>query len=360
MVARRVLSAIFSITYGLAILAVGLGGLELVSRWLYPLSPGTRYLGQSGQSVQVFEGDDRFRSGIVFRQVSADFDAIATIGPNGYRVPASSQAPQSIFLGDSFTFGNGLEDDETFAAIYCARTKRRCVNLSVPGTGTHRQMRILERQFDENGWNEVEDLKLFVLAMSSSLMAGNDFADTLIEAGLAKENEDAKPSVESAQPTVAKERRLLHRIVQNRQWILAHSNLARVFYAQFGPALRAWLSLETSVAQLDAGVDAMAQELIHLADLSEIQGFRVTIYVLHPMQDLLRGTWNETTDAVRRAAGALKVIDTAPALIDNPAAFYYPYDGHLNPAGALRIADFLLDGVNTHGKAVDPAKVIPR
>ena len=342
-----------------AVVAAGIAGLEVASRWLLPVSPGTQMLDQNGGQVDIFAGDDIFRPDIRFRQVSAEFDAVTNIGPLGYRAPSAASSPTVIVLGDSFAFGQGLADDDTFAAIFCAEAAIPCVNLGFPGTGTLRQMRILRRAFDRHpDWRPAE-VKLFVLAMSSSFMAGNDFWDVLAEAPLTSAGvsppaaDDASPAADDA-PSKAERNSPVAWAVARRQWLLAHSNLLRLVYAQFGSSIRSWFSPSVPAAQLEGGIAAMAGAFAGLRALSAERGFTLTVYVLHPVQDLLRGTWPETAAAVQTAAGVLPVVDTAAALLDDPAAYYFAYDGHLNPAGARRIAAFLLDEWRARNPLIGP------
>lgn len=314
-------------------LAVGIMMLEIASRVLLPISPGTRFVDAGGNEVPL--GVARPLPNTEFRQVSADYDVVGHTGPLGNRIP-SVDNPDVVFVGDSFTFGQGLSDGETFAAIFCDALSLRCANLGRPGTGTYRQVRVLEDYLRVDGWRPRE-VKLFVLAMSSSLMSGNDFDDTVQEITKATASSDTTTTAGAASAATNP----WEWIVQRRQWILAHSNLARVGYAQFGPAVRA-LAPRVAGSQLATGIAAVAEQLQVLADLSSEFGFRYTIYVLHPIQDLLRGTYGDTERAVRFAAGGAPVHDTARALLANPRASYYAYDGHFNPAGARRVAEFLL------------------
>lgn len=56
---------------------------------------------------------------------------------------ASLADPAVLFLGDSFTFGWGVEDDETFEARFQAATGRSSLNLGEPGYGTAQALLML-------------------------------------------------------------------------------------------------------------------------------------------------------------------------------------------------------------------------
>jgi len=68
---------------------------------------------------------------------------VATVNEHGLRGPAPPQGePTTLFLGDSFTFGEGVEDEQTFVRRVEASLgpdAGSCVNAGVPGFGTVHQ-----------------------------------------------------------------------------------------------------------------------------------------------------------------------------------------------------------------------------
>lgn len=323
-----------------AILLFGLVLLELASRVLLPISPGTRFVGPDGELLEIHAFlNPQPASAVRMVQVSADYRAEATVTAQGYRSPAGGDDPDVVFIGDSFTFGQGLTDEETFAARYCATAQRRCVNLGRPGTGTWAHVRILEVFLDHNGWRPRE-VKLFMLA-STSMVSGNDLYDTVNDMGMPELAGDALAAQQANDRALRQPRSYVAWLVAQRATILAHSNLARILYQQFGAQIRAALSPQATSDNLGIGVSAVARELRHLDELAKQRGFALSIYVLYPMQDLLRGSHVAALAAVREAAGTLRVVDTAPVLLDDPHRYYFPYDGHLNPTGAQRVAELL-------------------
>ena len=69
------------------------------------------------------------------------FDASYTTGPDGFRVVPKVENAQRcvLFFGDSFTFGEGVNDDETTAAQIVAKSKGQVEvkNLAIGGWGPH-------------------------------------------------------------------------------------------------------------------------------------------------------------------------------------------------------------------------------
>lgn len=79
----------------------------------------------------------------------ADFTAHYRIGADGFRVtPGARDAPEKpdiLFLGDSFTFGIGVDDPEPFAAQLQRRRPELVIrNCSVPGYSTDQQCLLLD------------------------------------------------------------------------------------------------------------------------------------------------------------------------------------------------------------------------
>jgi hypothetical protein len=308
--------------------AVSIVVAEVGSRLVLPVSPGARMVALDGSDVDWYT-DLRLVPDLTLRNVAQEFDVVVTTTAAGHRGPELGPDPEIVFVGDSFTFGQGLSDEETFVALYCRAAGVTCANLGRGGTGTVRQLDILEHFLDAEGWRPRQVL-LFVMAMSSSLMAGNDLADNLSERAA------AGGGVAEPDQTSWKER-----ILSYRQALLARSNLLRVVYFRFGPALRSALSPEPEPERVRAALEVTGEELGRLDRLSERYGFTYEIWVLHPVQDLLRGTHVATVRAIEEVAPAGRVHGTAEALADDPAGHYYAYDGHLNARGAARIAELL-------------------
>ena len=80
------------------------------------------------------------------------YDATYTIGPNGLRISSSpaegrNSSPECIlFFGDSFTFGQGVEDHETLPFQVSAKVpdRYRTYNFGVMGYGPHQMLSALQ------------------------------------------------------------------------------------------------------------------------------------------------------------------------------------------------------------------------
>ena len=100
-----------------------------------------------------------------------DYDAVYNINREGFR--GSVVRPEDVdyaVVGDSFSFGLGVNDDETFTALLNANsaTNNTFRNYSVPGYSTDQQLLLLDRL--------KENLKADVLLV---VYLGNDIFDNM-------------------------------------------------------------------------------------------------------------------------------------------------------------------------------------
>lgn len=306
---------------------------EVVVRAFFPLYDGRDNITLDGAPIK-----DWFEPGSVYRQISNEYDAVTTITSQGHRVPGTEGSPDIVFLGDSFTYGYGLEDTETFASIYCEGMRRSCANLGMPGSGTSRQVKRLEEFITSFGWRPKE-VKLFFFGMSTSFSAGNDFVDNYnygrwLEAQSVAAAEP--PRREEPSPSLAA------RLIGWQSSVLRYSALMRWAKYRWGPLLKSLVLVDPGEGRMDEALMFTGRGLEELDALSKRHGFDYSLYLIVPVQDLIRGTDGQTLAALDGVAPK-PAIATAPVLADAPARYYYAYDGHLNPEGSRRVAALLMD-----------------
>jgi hypothetical protein len=324
-------------------IVLALGVLEILTRLAIPISPGAKNLTLDGkQALAITDGRYRHRADLVYRQVAPEFDTMVTIDKFGNRLTSREGSPEVIFLGDSFTFGHGIGDRETFAFLYCEARNLVCTNLGRSGTGTLVQLDILEHYLESENWRPSE-VKLFLLVMTSTLMSGNDLLDNYYYAKVQSVKNQNLPEASSLRAVEnVKAPSNTNRWLSLRTIAIKHSNLARVLYFQFAPMLRQKLSPAPKQSTLDASLLATKNALVRLAFLGQKFGFRHTVYVLHPVQDILQGTDQITYEAIKQLRPSTEVLDTADIFEDNPTDNYFSFDGHFNKSGAKRVSEFLI------------------
>jgi hypothetical protein len=320
----------------LAGMAVALLVLEGASRLLFPVAPAIRLERLDGAPLKSY-----VEPGARYRQVANEFDALTTITADGYRVPDAGGQPCVVFLGDSFTFGHGLPDEQTFPYLYCDALALRCANLGHPQMGTGEEIDRLEEYLSERGWRP-RHVKLFLYAMTGSFAAGNDLADNLAHRRRAAAPAAAtRPAARPARPPAVPWQGLPAWLFDRRDVVLRHSNLARIAKFYWGPQLRDRLSPAGATDLVRTALDLTGEQLARLQRLSERYGFEYRLYLLHPMQDVSRGTADATHAALTRVAPA-PIEDLAPVFAGNPAEYYYSYDLHFNSTGSAAVADHLI------------------
>jgi hypothetical protein len=104
-----------------------------------------------------------------------------------------------------------------------------------------------------------------------------------------------------------------------------------------------------SIIVAEPGEERIAQalhfterNLKRLDDMSRRRGFDYTIYLIVPVQDLIRGSHQRTLDDLNRVSPR-PVVATAHLFTDRPTRYYYAYDGHINTDGSRRIGSFLVE-----------------
>jgi hypothetical protein len=321
--AARLLLMFVSFTVALAL-------AEVVTRFVYPISDGRENVTLDGDRITSW-----LEPNSVYRQVSNEYDALTTITEKGHRVPEVAENPDVVFIGDSFTFGWGVSDAESFVTIYCLTLKISCANLGEPGTGTARQIDNLERHLEAWSWRPKE-VKLVLFAMSASFSSGNDLEDNYIFGRRSQaRTSDMYGDEQISQPE------LLEKIVGLQHAFLKYSNLVRIAKYHWGPVLRSLVVPRLDEDRLRAALGFTQTEFRRLVNLSRKYEFAYSIYLIHPVQDIMRGTYVETLENLN-AISPVPIHDTAHLYLRSPERFYYSYDGHLNSAGARELGQFLV------------------
>ena len=295
----------------------------------FPLYGGVDNVTMAGAPVTEW-----FAPGSVYRQISNEYDAITTITDKGHRVPGTDGNPDIVFVGDSFTFGFGLKDDETFSSRYCAATHVTCANLGIPGSGTVRQLRRLEQFITDYHWKP-KQVKWFFFGMSGSFAGGNDFVDNYDFGRRMSARAAGGPARPAPPPT------LMGRLIGMQSVLLNSSYLMRHAKYRWGPLMKSLVVDPPGNERMSEALHYTREALQELDAASHKLGFEYVIYLIVPVQDILRGTADDTL-ATFNSVSPKPAIATASVLSDEPTKYYFSYDGHLNAEGNRRLADMLI------------------
>lgn len=314
-----------------ASLVVAIVLAEICSRLFIPISERRDNITLTGERITGF-----VEPGVTYRQISNEYDALTTITDEGYRVPKASGNPDVVFIGDSFTFGFGLADDQTFVNRYCSTLGLQCANLGYPGSGTLQQVERLERFLENYEWRP-KTVKLFFFGMSTSFSAGNDFVDNYDREIRRRSQRSLAESATREQPRGG----IAEALIGLQPLLLRHSNLVRLLKFYAGPMLKSLIIADPGEERMSIALEATRNALNKLDQLSRRVGFDYQIYLIVPVHDILRGTAGDTL-AILNSVAPRPAIPTAHALSDSPKDFYFAFDGHLNPEGSRRIAELMI------------------
>jgi len=131
-------------------------------------TPGFYYVDHSilgyGPRKNVFVTATRKSAGLTV------YDVKYTIDGNGLRyMPSLKDGPRKeavLFFGDSLTFGEGHDDDQTFVYKFQEHSKKyRAINLGFHGYGPHQMLRLLETKLEKIPLGESTPRYAFYLAI---------------------------------------------------------------------------------------------------------------------------------------------------------------------------------------------------
>ena len=304
-------------------------------------------------AVMVDGNFKRFEPNSNFAVRHLEYDNRAHIDELGGRSTRHKEGAVLVpFLGDSFTFGLGVEDEETYVSLLSELSEGRFLNLGVPGSALHNQSDIIELRHDELGRPPLYVFSFFI---------GNDFCD--IEGHYKRQTpqKGRRPGEEAS---------WLHRINQ----VVYHNNILKRIYAiQFvrGQVLR-FMNRSTStftlpifqICRTDKPYLATAQEFLR-KELERLQGIAARLqfdmvfillpseYQVHTKHMKIKAQYYGIDEAVldmhapnRLLEGELKrlgigFIDTTDCLGRNERLddLYYVQDKHFTRYGHQAAAE---------------------
>jgi hypothetical protein len=347
---------------------VALTGAELVLRWFRHAIETSNQL-DSG--LIVYDEDLGWRTAPSWVGIHRHFDFEVTYQTNryGYRgqFPDASEAPNGYrhaVLGDSFTFGMGVDEHESFVALLNRQSKgsKRYLNFGVPGFSTDQELLLLENRV----------LNFEPDAVTVIIYLGNDLLDN--ELAFPLQAEHAKPYFELGPTGLVLNNRPVP--LATKPPMLRSKTLATVVFGEdLAPQsefrrllgrveLLRWLGFEAMEFDPRSGglwfrerfeptlnlFGALIKRMRHSCRSRGIT-FSLALlpgksYVDSPespsaqFQDYLRA---EIIARQRRTG--VPVIDIAPALRAQHQRtgeeLYYPNEGHLTAHGNASVAEFL-------------------
>jgi len=297
-----------------------------------------------------------------------DFDVDYAINRRGFRVDPAMQdvSPRVAVLGDSFTFGLGVEDAETFVSRLNADSQASgpLLNMGVPGYSTDQQTLLFNRTV---GLESVETVMLVVYL-------ANDLFDNTLPFPLQADHgkpffsleEDGRlvlqnsPVPRTAKPAAARsadlsslvlggekpaasllERTLGQTHIARRLGMFqSHTRLpAEVLQQRFDPYVDRFIALTAELQRQVASRGArLVVALLPGASYVETPDSLSAQYQQYLREQLLRRMAGMTDVAVIDLAGALR-----QAASKDGEPFYFPSERHLNAHGHQFVSRVLAD-----------------
>jgi hypothetical protein len=324
------------------IFLIGLAVIELVLRTFAPLPvPGGIYLDRNGQMVRPALDELTLNPNLDITHKGSEFAARIRTNSLGNRIiDNESRTPDVLWLGDSFTFGHGVSDEDVFSYIVCTRSHIVCQNMGHSGSNTFQQVAILANAMAKDNVRP-KSVVLVMLTACWIEQAGNDLGDNLI---YAREH----PQLDASDVQAA--RRPKPNTVDT-QAPPDEPGLLKRLQARVGnyeivkrgmPILSVWIKRSTyrcsDPGQIRPALEVTKKALRKLEDLARTSGFSVTLVEIHPLQEL-DGLYRET----ERLVGGIvpESFTRIPTGEHFSKEHYYPYDGHFNAAGHARLAEVL-------------------
>ena len=287
-----------------------------------PWYPGDHVAATTGKGQGVF--DEAVGWKLAPGQVvdeTPDFRAVYTIGADGFRTalgsPVDPDAPTLVFVGDSFTFGTGVDDGETFVERTSVELGALPLNLGMAGFGVDQMWRALHHY----GLEREPDLVVatFVVDdLNRSLTAYRYRGGWIPKPTYTVRGGELVPMDEGHRPPAPV------RWVQQRTHL---AELARRISNRLGSAGARW--------RLNRALFAAMRDECRAADVP-----LVVVHIPH------RGRWR-ASELYRRELEALGIpsLDLGGLSVERPRELYFPKDPHLNARGhsvvARALAGFL-------------------
>ena len=279
------------------------------------------------------------------RSMFGDFDAAVEVDAAARRDHhhLAGAEPSVLAIGDSMTFGEGVEVDDAFPALLERATGTRVYNAGVPGYGSGQMLAALDRLLPRLHprlvllglsplWDRSRSVRPFVYQDGFIVAPGYAHRLLLVDGNLYLGEIDL-PWIGTASA-----------------WAKARSRVARLALPALGVAVRraaaALRGPRPAGPTVDEAAEPTVRNLLAAEERVAARGARLLIVLLDSRGD----DFLAARDAVERRlrAGGLDcvVLDREIAADDWPA-LRFPHDGHWNAAGHRRVAEVLAPRVES-------------
>jgi len=291
-----------------------------------------------------------------------DYDVEYNISRDGFRgIDTENKEDGISIVGDSFSFGLGVNDEETFVSLLNIKQRNKFYNFSVPGYSTDQQLLLINRYR-----NEISQHVLLVVYL------GNDIFDNMRSYPLQAEH--GKPffkltgdmlSLENTpvplqpKPAAAKAENISTIVLGNdpkryhlSAW-LADFEISRrlgLFHDDV------FLSDDIMQPRFEASLQLFYKLIFEMKDIIDKNSGQLSVvllpgrsYVEQPssLSAQFQDYFRKNIKSSLTAEPSIEVLDLAGHLrdihINGVDDLYYPNEGHLTPLGHQHVADYLVE-----------------
>jgi len=350
---------------------VSLVGCELVARVVFPAPPDP-----ARQPQIVFQYDPEIRYVPIPNQHGWVDDGFVNTNSLGFRgreiaVPKPKGRVRVVAVGDSVTFGFGVNDNETFCSqveqLLKASTPGvdiEVLNLAVPGYDTRQEIGLLKRN---------------VSALQPDLVLVGFYTNDVPDALTEKDSLTAGgTTIATAHPAAGQVLRMNPAPVSwwDRQlrksraiYVGGHAlkGLIRRGEGKAGSSLELDLLENRNSPELETAWARISSQLADLKAVATAFDFRVGLIVLPPREQVtgrfLDSQYQRRVQAIAATLGFF-VIDPLPMLVASPARkdmLFVPYDrNHPSAMGHRLIAESIAGYLDHHSETAGIAKRVAR
>ena len=301
--------------------------LEAFSRILKPISPVVKKIDQKGNELKIIYNEKNS----FYIQKSSEFEVKTKINKHGNRIVPSTRNDKNkkiIFLGDSFTFGVGLNDRQSIPNQVCLQTEAECINLGWPGSGAIYHFDYFSRYLKDNKLSKENYLIHLILVSTNDAFAGNDITDTkleyLIKEGKFNKNNNYSKSY----------------LIDFLRYLSQKSNLVRILRINFGASFRKIaFAGSDNISKLD--IELFSNYLIKINSQAKKNLINYYPILISPYSELAGNKFYKTKKDLEQFLDFK--IYVPDYNIKDKSNLFYKLDGHFNEKGATLISNYIIE-----------------
>lgn len=323
------------IFFNLSIFFLILFVVEAILKIYYPLNHGGVYYEfYSEKEIKPSLADPKILlPNKKFIHKSSEFNAIVTSTDYGNRISnKDNKLEKHIFIGDSFTFGHGVNDQDTFVYLFCKMKQISCVNLGKPGTDQGSQLNILQNYLKNNNIKLIQ-LNIFIFYSCNMEASGNDLKSNLQRYNT-EEKLTQKKIIKNNQDVSLSRNRVLNFLKTN----LYKSEIIKRSINLFISNLKNNLAKCSKINEINKSFESLDFYLKKFINVAKVNNAKIKVYAIPPYYEINNKLSNNIfKDLINLKSIKISNIDNLE--IDN----YYKFDGHLNKFGHIKIYEYLVN-----------------